>query len=477
MGQEIQSNHFKRRDFQRFSERLRDETELLRDWFAHGGFSAQRAVGGLELEAWLVDAQYRPAPINDVYLKQLNDPWVVPELAKFNVEFNVKQGHIAGHGLRRIHNDLEEVWQRADKVAGQFDAAVMMTGILQSARDEDLTLDNMSSLKRYQALNEQVLKRRLGQPLHLDIRGHEHLQTVHRDVMLESAATSLQLHLQVPAAVAKRYYNAAVIVSAPMVAMSANSPFLFGKDLWDETRIPLFEQAVEVGGYGGAARGPVRRVTFGSGYVRHSLEECFIENLEHYPVLLPMVSDYPRERMAHVCLHNGTIWRWNRPLIGFDDNGIPHVRIEHRVCPAGPTVKDIMANAAFFFGLTEWLATQATVPELQLPFSVARDNFYHAARSGLEAHIQWLEGDKHPIAGVILDDLLPMARRGLEQLGLDGDDIDDYLNVIATRVRHNCNGAAWQRAYVSKHGRDMCRLAQAYLERQRSGIPVHQWDI
>ena len=209
---------------------------------------------------------------------------------------------------------------------------------------------------------------------------------LHLDVMLESATTSFQIHFQVPLDLAVRVYNASIIASAPMVAISANSPFMFNKDLWSETRIRLFEQSVEVGGYEDGSHGPMRRVTFGSGYARESLYECFFENLEHYPVLLPTLFDDEVEELSHLRLHNGTLWRWNRPLIGVD-NGDYSLRIEHRVVPAGPSIIDAVANAAFYYGLTYELSFMEQAPEQQMGFDRARDNFYNAARLGLDSQI------------------------------------------------------------------------------------------
>jgi hypothetical protein len=275
---------------------------------------------------------------------------------------------------------------------------------------------------------------------------------------------------------AVRYYNAAQIVSAPMVAASVNSPYLFGKDLWDETRIPLFEQSVEVGGFAGASRGPVRRVSFGTGYAKESLYECFVENQEHFPVLLPIAFEAPDAQMRHLRLHNGTIWRWNRPLIGFDEDGTPHLRVEHRVLPAGPTVTDSIANAAFFYGLVHALATRDVAPEFELPFATARDNFYAAARDGLDAQLTWLDGRKRPVSSLLLDQLIPLARYGLGLLEIDAADRDLYLGIVKARLRNGCTGASWQRAYVARYGSDMQALTEAYYQRQQSGLPVHDWD-
>jgi gamma-glutamyl:cysteine ligase YbdK (ATP-grasp superfamily) len=477
MGREIEQTRFTPADFAAFDARLRAETALLRDGFRHAAFSTRDRVGGFELEAWLIDAAGRPAPLNAPFLDRLADPLVVPELARFNVELNSQPESLCGSALSRMLAGLEATYARCQRVAAEFDASLLAIGILPTLREADLTPASMSDLKRYRALNEQVLRQREGRPLHLEIHGREHLKTEHWDVMLEAATTSFQIHLKIAPDTAAEYYNLAQILSAPMVAVSANSPYLFGHDLWDETRIPLFEQSVAVGGFAAVAHGPLRRVGFGSGYARASLFECFQENLEHYPVLLPMVVDADPQRLEHLRLHNGTIWRWNRPLIGFDDDGTPHLRIEHRVIPAGPTLVDAIANAAFFFGLMRFLGGGEVAPSLLLPFPVARDNFYAAARDGLDAQIHWLHDRYGRMQTLILRELLPMAQRGLEQLDIDRADAERFLGVIRGRVENACTGAAWQRAYVARHGADWAALTLAYRERQSSGVPVHEWTL
>ncbi len=477
MGQEIDQSKFKKQDFNHFQQALEKETQLLSEWFADNAFANDELTGGFELEAWLIDDDFRPAPINDQYLKALNDPLAVPELAKFNVEVNSTPQCLHGNALKRMEMELNKTWQHCSEVAQENDVKLLMTGILPTVRDSDLTLENMSHMTRYKALNEQVLRMRGGKPIKLDINGREHLVTEHKDVMLESAATSFQIHIQTPLDRSVDGYNTSIVLSAPMVAMSANSPYLFGRDLWDETRIPLFEQSIAVGGMAGAAFGPVRRVSFGTDFARGSLMDCFEENLQHFPVLLPIQYDDAPEKMTHLALHNGTIWRWNRPLIGFNKKGVPHVRIEHRVTPAGPSVIDLMANAAFFFGLSNfYLYEPGESLAGKISFSQARDNFYAASKRGLDATFVWEEKNV-PAHTLLKEKLLPNARKGLELLELATDDIDTYLGVVEARLEKGCNGAIWQRQFVEKYGRDMKALTEAYYERQCSGLPVHEWDI
>ena len=477
MGQEIEAARFTPDDFVAYAERLHAETALLGEWFRDDIFSARDRMGGYELEAWLIDREARPAPLNEVFLQQLDNPMVVPELARFNVELNDHPQHLWGSALSRFEASLGATWQRCRRVAADLHLRLVMIGILPTLEEAELSQANMSDLKRYRALNEQILRLREGRPLELEINGREHLSMSHNSVMLEAAATSFQLHLKVHPRIATRAYNASMLVSAPMVAVSANSPFLFGHDLWSETRVPLFEQSVAVGGFAGASHGPLRRVTFGSGYARDSIMECFTENEQHYPLLLPMQFHDGLDQMSHVRLHNGTIWRWNRPLIGFDYDGIPHLRIEHRVIPGGPTIVDMIANAAMFFGLTQALMSADVPPEEQLPFATARDNFYAAAQHGLDAHVTWLDGNRSSVQNLLLEQLLPVARQGLEQLEIDTDDINRYLGIIEARTRLGQTGTVWQRSYVERHGNDMAAMTHAYHAHQETGAPVHEWAI
>lgn len=476
MGQEIQTSQFGEADFDEFKSRLSAETALLEQWFERDQFSHSGEVGGFELESWLVDHDCLPAPVNESFLERLDSPLASPELARFNVEVNSTPRRLTGSALRDMHDELLQTWAHCRATAASLDAELVMIGILPTVTGDMLSLANMSNMRRYRALNQQVFRLRHGKPMELDIKGEEHLQAVHRNVMLEAAATSFQIHLKVTQAEAVRVINAAMVLSAPMVALCANSPFLFGANLWDETRIPLFEQAVMVGGYDGAAFGPIRRVTFGNGYLRDSPLEWFRENLEHYPVLLPMLVDEPEGQLSHLRLHNGTIWRWNRPLVGFDEDGTPHLRVEHRVVPAGPSVLDTIANAAFFYGAVSELARTGTPVESQLDFGQARDNFYQAAKRGLRASIKWVNGDNVPVRQLLKEYLLPLAYLGLERLALERADIDAFLDVIAARLELGRNGAVWQRDYVQRHQCDMRALTAAYLRRQESGLPVHAWD-
>lgn len=477
MGQEIHTEVYQPADFRHFQQRLAIETQLLEQLITQGACSEHSPIAGFEIEAWLLNDDMRPAPCNASYLSSFNNPLAGTELSKFNVEFNTPPVPLTCDALIELNNDLLNTWQQAEQHARQMQLHLLMIGSLPTLRQDDLHLGTISDMNRYRALNEQILKKR-NKPIQLDIKGHERLKIDHYDVMLEAAATSFQLHLQCPLSLAHFYYNASLIASAPMVALCANAPFVFGKDLWHDSRIPLFEQAVGIGGLGGAAQGPLWRVSFGSDFARHSIFECFTENLAHFPILLPECFNTIPEQFQHLRLHNGTIWRWNRPLIGFDEDGTPHIRIEQRAPSAGPTVIDSIANAAFFYGLCQNLCEQLQTQQGPLlAFSEAKDNFYQAARYGLGVHIVWFNQHKQRLPGLLKSELLPRAALGLKSLHIDQADIDLYLDIIRQRVASQQNGSTWQRRFMQKYPGDFVALTRCYLENQRRNRPIGEWEI
>ena len=354
LGQEIETDEFSQENYDSFAEHLASEMELLRNWFAGEKFCDDRLQCGLELEAWLIGRDEQPVPDNALFLSTLERKWVVPELSKFNFEVNVSPQYLAGNGLRDMQSELRATWQRCEKVAERLDHRIVSIGILPTVTSDMLSLENMSPLQRYAALNKQVLRMRGGSPLRIEIDGRDHVCSEFPSLMLESAATSIQVHLKVPQRLAVRYYNASVVASALTVAMAANAPLLFGKQLWDDTRITVFEQAVDTAG-------PSPRVSFGDRYLEHSLLEMFESNL-HRRVLLPVELEEPPALMPHVRMHNGTIWNWNRPLIGFEADGQPHLRIEHRPMSASPSMADLFADVSFYLGLVNYLANLQDPP-------------------------------------------------------------------------------------------------------------------
>lgn len=470
MGTEISSTQFHAEEWPEFSRRLEAETELLRRKIKAGNCSGHAPVGGFEIEAWLIDTQMRPVPANAEFLKRFDSNLATPELAKFNFELNNTPYPLSADAFAQFAKEMYATCKRANAIAAEMGIRAATMGILPTLKPSDFCMENMSQMKRYYALNEQVFKERNGRPVQLNIAGDEaDLKLQDESVMLEAAATSFQIHTQIPFEEAHHYYNASILASAATVAVAANSPFLFGRTLWHETRIPLFEQSVDTGE-------GLQRVFFGSGFARESILECFEENIEAYDILLPILFEDEEESFAHLRLHNGTIWRWNRPLVGFDADSTVHFRIEHRVMPSGPTLVDMLANAAFYYGLATILSAECSKGHFACDFITARSNFYKAARYSLKASIQW-EEQTMSVDELILQQLLPLAEQGLKSLEIDENDIRRYLGIIRDRVELGQNGAAWQLAYINKYGKDMQRLSDAYWHHQQTGRPVHTWEI
>ena len=417
MGSEVSHRFFDADDFSQFRERLDAETTLLKTMFEDGSFSERGDVAGFELEAWLVDKNGEPLADNERYLNALASPLVVPELAKFNIELNGSPCALTGKVFTRMHDELAATWQRCRDTANTLGCGVVAIGTLPTAHEDIFVDANMSEMLRYKSLNDRIMALRDGKKLQVDIDGDEPLFLEHHDVMLEAAATSFQIHLQCRPARAVRDFNASLIAAAPLAAIGANSPFLFGHALWDESRIPLFEQAVDVGEHNKP------RVTFGDDYIHESIFELFEENRTEHMILLPVVESTPPNKFSHLRFQNGTMWRWVRPLIGFDYDGRIHLRIEQRVPSAGPSLIDCVANAAFYYGLVRGLSLEKKPPETQLDFSEVKENFYSAARYGLGAQVCWWDTRgvvQTSIRQLIVEKLVPLASLGLQSLGSSG---------------------------------------------------------
>ena len=472
MGQEIKETTFSKNDFRIFRSCLKQETKILSDWFQQGILSNDGLVGGFEIESWILDRAFRPAPINKEFLKYFNSPLASPELASFSLEFNNLPRNLIDTVFSDFHTELKNTWKQAQDVAKNLSipSTLLLIGTLPTFQLSSLSEDAMSDMNRYHALNKQIMARRKEKFLHLSIQGNELLELDSGNVMLEATTASFQIHTQVPAQEAHYYYNAALIVTAPLVVVAANSPYIFGKNLWSETRIPLFEQSIDTAN----PAAPINRVSFGSGFIKKSILECFEENLRDSCILLPTV-EKDDGTLSHLRLHNGTIWRWNRPLLGFNEQGQPHIRIEHRAIPAGPTLIDMIANAVFFYGLQHYWA-QMLKNGYPLPeFNETKSNFYTAAMHSFDHSINWF-GEHIESAELLQNILLPQAKKGLSMMNISLPDIQKYLSIITARIENQQTGASWQRKYVAAHKCDMTELTRIYQRFQESGAPVHTWD-
>ncbi|MCY4655492.1 MAG: glutamate--cysteine ligase [Gammaproteobacteria bacterium] len=471
MGDEIQSRHFEATDFSLFRSRLDEETAHIKHVFEANEFSERGDIVGFELEVCLIDSNGYPAPKNKVLLDELRNPLVVPELAEFNVEFNGSPAALTGHVFSHLHDELYSTYRSCAEAARELKLGAVAIGILPTIKPYLLNSSYMSEMVRYQALNDRLMALRDGEPLHIDIEHDERLAFTHSDVMLEAATTSFQIHLQCKPDRAADDFNAALLASGPMVALSANSPFLFEKSLWHETRVPLFEQAVALG------ERYLPRVTFGQSYIKQSVFEIFEENQRSHVILLPYVRPEAMMKFSHLRFHNGTIWRWNRPLIGFDYDGQLHLRIEHRTVPAGPTIIDSIVNCAAFLGFVRVLSGSLYDLEKRLPFEQCRRNFYNAAKYGMDATFHWFEGKEISAQKLLLEELLPAAREHLLQHNIPLAEIDRFLSIAEHRARSKRNGARWQLDWIKQHGANYPAMTLAYMRNQETDEPVHTWPL
>ncbi|GAA3449195.1 glutamate-cysteine ligase family protein [Dactylosporangium matsuzakiense] len=491
MGQDVTRGAFSREDRARYRHKVRRCLDVFALMLNDFRFDSDRPTTGLEIEVNLIDPDAQPAMRNAEILADLADPSFQTELGQFNLEINVAPRLIGGDGLEVYEREVLASLVHADERAHKSDARLVLIGILPTLRPEHLVLANMSNDPRYRLLNDQIINAR-GEDIALDIRGHERLEAQSDSIAGESACTSVQFHLQVAPEDFARYWNASQAIAGIQVAVGANSPFLFGKRLWAETRIALFEQATDTRPEELKAQGVRPRVWFGERWIT-SIFDLFEENVRYFPPLLPITEEEDPvavleaggvPRLGELRLHNGTIYRWNRPVYDIM-NGRPHLRVENRVLPAGPTVVDQVANAAFYFGLVRELCEQDRPIWTQMSFSAAEENFHVAAREGLDAQVWWPEVGDVAVATLVLDELLPLAAAGLDRFGVDPATRDRLLGVIEGRCRTGQNGATWQTRVVQHfeehEGLDRQKALQKMLQRYAEGlhenVPVHTWPV
>jgi hypothetical protein len=491
MGQDVSRNTFSREDRVRYRHKVRrclDVFALMLDDF---GFDADRPTTGLEIELNLVDAAAEPSMRNAEVLADLADPTFQTELGQFNLELNARPRLIEGAGFADYEADLQASLGRAEERAAKSDATIILIGILPTLTPRHLVLDNLSANDRYRVLNEQIVAAR-GEDIELDIRGVERLQTHTDSIAPEAACTSVQFHLQVAPDSFANYWNASQAIAGIQVAIGANSPYLYGRQLWAETRVALFEQATDTRPDELKAQGVRPRVWFGERWIT-SIFDLFEENVRYFPPLLPICEEEDPVEVLHsggvpqlgeLRLHNGTVYRWNRPVYDIM-NGRPHLRVENRVLPAGPTVVDMLANAAFYFGLARELAEAERPIWSQLTFSAAEENFHSAARRGIDATVYWPRLGDVRVTDLVLDVLLPRAAAGLDRFGVSPMQRDRLLGVIEQRCRTGRNGGVWQTesVWAAERGRGMNRsealhhMLRRYGELQRTNEPVHTWPV
>ncbi len=493
MGRDIATAEFTREDWSRYRDKLKTCLRMLKQIVDSDLLERGRRLVGVEMEVCLADSGGVVLPLNSQLLQQLEPNLFQAELARFNVEFNVAPRELTGDSLRRIERELDVRLNQLQEAAETLGGQAIIIGILPTLTARDATEENLSPRARYQALNKTILAAR-GENFDIRIDGAESLRVVAGSILFEAACTAMQPHLQVDPENSARYWNAAQALSAPLVAVAANSPFFLQRQLHHETRIALFLQAIDTRPEELVHQGVRPRVWFGEGWLRESMLELFEENVRFFPPLLPLCSDENPEAvlagggtplLEELTLHNGTIYRWNRPVYEVT-NGIPHFRIENRVLPAGPSIVDSVANLALYFGLLNILANADQPVWEEMSFHAAKDNFYTAAKYGLEARLYWPGvGADIPVRELLLRHLIPLAHDGLRDWSITQDDVDHYLGIIEARSVTGRNGATWQiathRALVERCGLDRSKVAQELVRRyslwSRSGAPVHAWPI
>ena len=484
MGEHNVEQQVDEKKAQAFMKALLEDLRALAYMLEHGHVESGVTRIGAEQEMFLIDRYLRPAPVSLEVLKQANDPRLTTEIARFNLEANLTPLELENDCFTRLEHELDEVIELARKSAATQNADVLLAGILPTLQKSDLTLDNLTPITRYHELNRGVIRMR-GGPLSIHIKGLDELQLTHENIMMESCNTSFQVHFQSNAAEFANHYNVAQTITAPVLAVAVNSPTLFGQRLWQETRVALFQHSTDERSRPQLARNQPTRVSFGDRWLQHSVIELFHDQITRFrPIMITQPDEDPFAVLARgetpslsaLRLHNGTVWRWNRACYGVH-NGVPHLRIENRALPSGPTIVDEIANAAFFTGLM--LAVPQAYGEIatRMTFDDAKQNFFRAARHGLDAHFHWIDGQSHNAAALILEQLVPLGRQGLSSANVASEDIDKYLGIIEERAQCAQTGARWIVKSLPAIGNSASRLTSEILANQKQGEPVHRWSV
>jgi gamma-glutamyl:cysteine ligase YbdK (ATP-grasp superfamily) len=489
MGKDVERTEFTRADRQRFRQKVRQCLDVFAQMLAESRFDSDHPMSGLEVELNLVDEAGDPAMRNADVLDAIADPAFQTELGRFNIEINLPPRQLGPDGLVGFEDSVRASLNAAEGKANSIDSHIVMVGILPTLRHEHMKAETLSANHRYKLLEEQIFAAR-GEDLEINISGVERLITQADTIAPESACTSVQYHLQVAPETFAQFWNASQVVAGVQVALGANSPYLFGKQLWAESRIVLFEQTTDTRPDELKAQGVRPRVWFGDRWIT-SIFDLFEENVRYYSALLPLCDDEdPAEVLARgetpqlgeLRLHNGTIYRWNRPIYDVVE-GRPHLRVENRVLPAGPTVVDVMANAALYFGLVRALTDQDRPLWSQMSFSAAEENFHTAAKDGIGARIYWPGIGEVPVTELVLRRLLPLAHEGLDAWGVAPADRDRLLGVIEQRCITGRNGSTWQVDTVRaleettsvNREQALREMTRRYATHMHSNEPVHSW--
>ncbi|MFT4165374.1 MAG: glutamate--cysteine ligase [Microlunatus sp.] len=490
MGAEVEARQFSREDRTRHREKVRRGLDALARMLTASHFDADHPMTGLEIELNLVDDDMQPAMRNAEVLEAIADPAFQTELGRFNIEINVAPRQLADGGFASFETSIRRALNAAEDKVEAVGIHLAVVGILPTLMPEHVTLDSVSENPRYSLLDQQIFAAR-GEDLEIAIDGVERLRMTSDSIMPEAACTSTQVHLQVSPDDFAGYWNAAQAVAGVQVAVGANSPFLFGRELVAESRIPLFEQSTDTRAEELKIQGVRPRVWFGERWIT-SIFDLFEENSNYFPALLPISTDEDPiavldaggiPTLDELRLHNGTVYRWNRPVYDISGDS-PHLRVENRVLPAGPTVVDTLANAAFFAGLVRALASQDRPIWTQMSFQAANENFGSGIRHGINADVYWPRIGQVKVAELVVRKLLPLAAEGLAEWGVSDAESGRLLGVIEQRCLRAANGATWQTAVVSRReqagesrAEALSGMLRTYLELMHTNVPVHLWEI
>lgn len=482
------------KELQDFVRRVLRDLEALEYMIEHDWFEKDICRIGAEQEMFLIDTDtYRPAPVAMEALALMKRyPWVETELAKFNLEIGLTPRDLKGKAFSEMYDeDVKRLNKIKEKIKA-LNATLILCGILPTLRKHDLEMHNLTPKKRYKALMDALDAQRLGDAYELRLRGIDELLVKHDSPLLEACNTSFQVHLQVHPSQFVKLYNIAQALAGPVIAIGANSPIVFGKRLWHESRIALFQQSIDTRASSEHLRQRSPRVQFGEGWLEGSILEIYRDDLARFRALLAadkkenslaLIKQGKVPKLNALQVFNSTVYRWNRPCYGISANGKPHLRIENRVLPAGPTVLDEIANAAFWVGCMIGMAAEVEDIRKHLSWEDVRDNFGKAAQFGIDSSFNWFNDAKVGACELVLEELLPLARKGLESHGIDAADIDRFLGVIEERARKHMNGARWQlRAYthlLGKVTRDeaLTVLTATIWKNQQLEMPAHNWPM
>jgi CBS domain-containing protein len=490
MGEHNVEQEIDERKLHEFTQALLADLRALAFMLEEGRIESGVRRIGAEQEMFIVDRSMRPAPLALEVMERANESRLTTEIARFNLEANLTPVDLTGRCFQVMHEELEEVLAKTRSSAEGLGADVLLAGILPTLRVSDLTLANLTPMPRYHELNRAVTRLR-GGPFSIHIKGLDEMQLTHDNMMMESCNTSFQVHFQVDPSEFVATYNIAQAITAPVLAVAVNSPLLFGHRLWQETRLALFQHSADARSRAQLARSQPTRVGFGEQWLKHSVIELLHDQIARFrPIMITQPDEDPMQVLSRgeipmlsaLRMHNGTVWPWNRACYGVS-NGVAHLRIENRALPSGPTTIDEIANAAFFVGLMLSLPVEYGDISKRMSFDDAKANFFTAARHGLNAQFDWIDGRRYSASSLILDHLLSLARQGLESAGVDSTDIDTYLGVINERVQSGQTGAQWMlKSLTATQGngpKDLSyrRLVSTMLTQQEEGKPVHTWPI